>query len=339
MAALSNRLPERFQSDLQVLHTCIISNEHMSLDEIQIAQEQIQVIGEQLAQMAIHYTPDSMGTSWNIVNSDRRLLQTRLDAATSSSWTKPALVAAGVLTAGLMLYLYPYYAAGSALAIGVPYAIVKCGVSQRKEKAEPAATERKDAAVVSGIPSLYPSVSPYRPSGMAAASMARPATQCLTIAGDLFKQDVEVLVNAANSGLWAGGGICGIFADKAGPGIFRELAGRTCPPGQAVITTGGRLQARFVAHAVGPDLRDAVQFKNWRNLLASAYTSALREAHNKGARSIAFPMLSSGIFNTDVATLRPIANPAELQNVAEEAIRDYARRNPDHFARILLIKR
>ena len=115
------------------------------------------------------------------------------------------------------------------------------------------------------------------------------------VQGDITLQDTDAIVNAANSSLLGGGGVDGAIHRAGGSQILaecREIGG--CPTGQARITTGGRLRARFVIHAVGPVYRrgDA----QVAELLASAYRSSLALASRYNLRSVAFPAISAGAY-------------------------------------------
>ena len=108
--------------------------------------------------------------------------------------------------------------------------------------------------------------------------------------------DVDAIVNAANSGLAAGSGVCGAIFAEAG---YRELAtacGKIghCDTGKAVITPGFNLKAKHIIHAVGPIWQGGN--KNEPELLYGAYYNSLELAKQNGLRSIAFPLISSGIF-------------------------------------------
>ncbi len=114
--------------------------------------------------------------------------------------------------------------------------------------------------------------------------------------GDITDEEADAIVNAANEGLVHGGGVAGVIVRKGGYGIQDESdrIGRVAT-GAAAITSGGRLAARYVIHAVGPVWRGRNPEENDR-LLASATTAALEIAHTKQLHSIAFPAISSGIF-------------------------------------------
>jgi len=124
--------------------------------------------------------------------------------------------------------------------------------------------------------------------------------------GDITQQDTEAIVNAANPSLMGGGGVDGAIHRAGGPQILEES--RTlgsCPPGQARITGGGRLKARYVIHAVGP-----VYYGGNRGeaeTLASAYRSSLELATNHRVRSIAFPSISTGAYGYPIERAAPIA--------------------------------
>lgn len=124
--------------------------------------------------------------------------------------------------------------------------------------------------------------------------------------GDITTLDVDAIVNAANEQLAPGGGVCGAIHRAAGPELARACANlRPCPTGEARVTAGYQLLARFVIHAVGPVWHGGSQGE--APLLASAYRSALRIAASKSLRSLAFPAISTGIYGyplqpaTDVA--------------------------------------
>ncbi|MDP9455674.1 MAG: O-acetyl-ADP-ribose deacetylase [Actinobacteria bacterium] len=115
------------------------------------------------------------------------------------------------------------------------------------------------------------------------------------VRGDITEQGTDAIVNAANSGLAGGGGVDGAIHRAGGPKIMeecREIGG--CPTGEARITSGGNLQARYVIHAVGPIYRGGSSGEE--QLLASAYRNSLRLATENGLRSVAFPSLSTGAY-------------------------------------------
>lgn len=123
---------------------------------------------------------------------------------------------------------------------------------------------------------------------------------------DITALDVDAIVNAANEQLAPGGGVCGAIHRAAGPELARACADlRPCPTGEARLTPGYRLLARFVIHAVGPVWHGGDGGE--AELLASAYRSALRLASGRNLRSVAFPAISAGIYGyplqlaTDVA--------------------------------------
>jgi O-acetyl-ADP-ribose deacetylase (regulator of RNase III) len=115
------------------------------------------------------------------------------------------------------------------------------------------------------------------------------------IRGDITKEAVDAIVNAANVHLARGAGVCGAIFAAAGPELDAACArlGR-CETGDAVVTPGFRLAARFVVHTVGPVWHGGAQGEP--ELLASCYRRAIEVARDAGARSIAFPAISTGIF-------------------------------------------
>jgi O-acetyl-ADP-ribose deacetylase (regulator of RNase III) len=123
---------------------------------------------------------------------------------------------------------------------------------------------------------------------------------------DITTLDTDAIVNAANEALAPGGGVCGAIHRAAGPELARACAaiGR-CPTGEARMTPGFRLPARYVIHAVGPIWRGGGEGE--AQLLASAYRSALRLAAEQGLRSIALPAISTGIYGYPVDQATSIA--------------------------------
>ncbi len=118
------------------------------------------------------------------------------------------------------------------------------------------------------------------------------------VQGDITELDTDAIVNAANERLAHGGGVAGVISRKGGPLIQRESSAwvRQHGPvvtGSAAITSGGRLKARYVIHAVGPVYRGAPREAE---LLASAVRAALHVADEHGLKSIALPAISTGIF-------------------------------------------
>ncbi|MDT3727606.1 O-acetyl-ADP-ribose deacetylase [Streptomyces sp. DSM 41972] len=121
------------------------------------------------------------------------------------------------------------------------------------------------------------------------------------VQGDITRQSAEAIVNAANSSLLGGGGVDGAIHRRGGPEILAECRalrashyGRGLPTGQAVATTAGRLDARWVIHTVGP-VYSASEDRS--GLLASCYRESLRVADELGARTVAFPAISTGVYH------------------------------------------
>lgn len=116
------------------------------------------------------------------------------------------------------------------------------------------------------------------------------------IQGDITQLEVDAIVNAANSGLRGGGGVDGAIHRAGGPAIMEEcLKISGCPTGEAVVTTGGKLRAKFVIHTVGPVWRGG-NLKE-EELLAGCYRNSLKRAVENQVRSIAFPNISTGIYS------------------------------------------
>ncbi len=117
------------------------------------------------------------------------------------------------------------------------------------------------------------------------------------VQGDITAQRADAIVNAANTALAGGGGVDGAIHDAAGPALMAELRARYpsgTPTGSAVATGAGQMAARWVLHAVGPRWRDGAHGE--ADLLASAYRACLGLCAELGARSVAFPAISMGIY-------------------------------------------
>lgn len=125
--------------------------------------------------------------------------------------------------------------------------------------------------------------------------------------GDITEQEVDAIVNAANERLIPGGGVDGSIHKKGGPSILEELRAKYthCPTGEAVVTGGGNLKAKYVIHAVGPIYKD--EKSGEAELLAKAYKSALTKALELDLNSIAFPALSTGAYGYPIEKASQIA--------------------------------
>jgi O-acetyl-ADP-ribose deacetylase len=139
------------------------------------------------------------------------------------------------------------------------------------------------------------------------------------VRGDITKQDVDAIVNAANPSLLGGGGVDGAIHRAGGPAILEEcrrLGG--CAVGEAKATGGGRLPARFVIHTVGPIWRGGTHGE--RELLRDAHLSSLRVAAELGVRSVAFPAISCGVYGFPLAEAAPIALSVARDHEHEPAL-------------------
>ena len=131
------------------------------------------------------------------------------------------------------------------------------------------------------------------------------------VAGDITAEHVDAIVNAANSSLLGGGGVDGAIHRRGGPAILEECralrAGRLAgglPTGEAVATTAGNLDARWVIHTVGPVYAKS---EDRSHLLASAYRESVRVADGLGAKTMAFPAISAGVYGWPVDDAARIA--------------------------------
>jgi len=137
------------------------------------------------------------------------------------------------------------------------------------------------------------------------------------VRGDITQETADAIVNAANLRLAGGGGVDGAIHRAGGPEIMaecRKIGG--CPTGFAVVTTAGRLKAKWVIHAVGPIYSG---LSNDAKLLASAYQNSMKRAVERKAESIVFPSLSTGAYGYPIEQACPIALSTCL---------DFVRTNP-----------
>ena len=136
------------------------------------------------------------------------------------------------------------------------------------------------------------------------------------VQGDITKQDTEVIVNAANKTLKGGGGVDGAIHRAGGKAILEEckkIGG--CETGEAVITTGGNLPAKYVIHTVGPVYRDGQKGEPY--LLASAYNSSLKLASANNIKSISFPSISTGAYRFPLEKAAEIALQTAINYLQE----------------------
>jgi len=137
------------------------------------------------------------------------------------------------------------------------------------------------------------------------------------IQGDITEIEVDAIVNAANSSLLGGGGVDGAIHRKGGKAILEECkkirkAQGGCPTGEAVITTGGNLPARYVIHAVGPVWKGGNSKE--KQLLNNTYFNSLLIAEKRKFNSIAFPNISTGVYDYP---------KRDAAIVAVEAVKDF----------------
>ncbi|CAL9630682.1 O-acetyl-ADP-ribose deacetylase [Streptomyces griseomycini] len=149
-------------------------------------------------------------------------------------------------------------------------------------------------------------------------------TTLTLVRGDITRQSADAIVNAANSSLLGGGGVDGAIHRRGGPAILEDCRrlrashyGRGLPTGQAVATTAGDLDARWVIHTVGPRFTPEADRSE---LLASCYRESLRVADELGARTVAFPAVSAGIYGWPLEDAARIA--VETVRAAETSVEE-----------------
>ncbi|MET7735348.1 O-acetyl-ADP-ribose deacetylase [Streptomyces sp. NPDC005402] len=145
------------------------------------------------------------------------------------------------------------------------------------------------------------------------------------VQGDITRESADAIVNAANSSLLGGGGVDGAIHRRGGPAILADCRklrashyGKGLPTGKAVATTAGELDARWVIHTVGPRYS---REEDRSELLASCYRESLRVADELGARTVAFPAVSAGIYGwpLDDAARIAVETVRETETAVEEA--------------------
>lgn len=147
-------------------------------------------------------------------------------------------------------------------------------------------------------------------------------TRLALVQGDITRQEVDAVVNAANSQLKGGGGVDGAIHRAGGPEIMAECRRiGHCPTGEAVITTAGQLPAQKVIHTVGPVYRGRPEDER---LLASAYESSLSLAAEHGLATVAFPSISTGAYGYPLEDAARVALQAVARGIREhpEAFRE-----------------
>jgi O-acetyl-ADP-ribose deacetylase len=137
---------------------------------------------------------------------------------------------------------------------------------------------------------------------------------------DITKEATEAIVNAANSSLLGGGGVDGAIHRSGGPSILAECKRivaeiGSLPAGKAVLTTGGRLAAKYVVHTVGPVFYGG--HRGEAETLTSCYRESIRVADDHGIRSLAFPAISTGAFGYPPADAAYVAIPAALDALGQ----------------------
>ena len=168
-------------------------------------------------------------------------------------------------------------------------------------------------------------------AGMERVEAEIEGTRLVLVQGDITRQDVGAIVNAANPQLTPGGGVSGAIHRAGGPEVTQAAAaihkgrGRLAT-GEAVITTAGKLPANWVIHTVGPVWHGGEEGEP--ELLARTYRACLELAVSRGIKSIAFPSISTGVYGYPVQ---------EAARVALRAIRDFLRAHPGELAEVRMV--
>ncbi|GMG97805.1 O-acetyl-ADP-ribose deacetylase [Tepidimicrobium xylanilyticum] len=142
-------------------------------------------------------------------------------------------------------------------------------------------------------------------------------TKINIIQGDITKMEVDAIVNAANNTLLGGGGVDGAIHRAGGPTILeqcKKIGG--CPTGEARITTAGNMPSRYVIHTVGPVYRDGTRGEE--KLLYNAYYNSLKLAKEYNLKTIAFPAISTGVYNYPKLDAAEVATRAVMDFIAKE---------------------
>lgn len=152
-------------------------------------------------------------------------------------------------------------------------------------------------------------------------------TRISHLLGDIITQKVDAIVNPANRGLIGGGGLDGAINEKAGPKLVEASRLQApCPTGEARITPGFNLPAKFVVHTVGPIYE--MQKEEAPELLAKCYSNSLDLAVKNGLKTIAFPAISTGVFGYPKLLAAPIA---------VDTVRDWVAQHPDQLDEIRFV--
>ena len=155
--------------------------------------------------------------------------------------------------------------------------------------------------------------------------------------GDITEETTDAIVNPANPTLMGGGGVDGLIHKKGGKAILEECKRIReeqypdgLPTGEAVITTGGNLKAKYVIHTVGPICGDKNRGMTEREkgLLSNAYFNSLKLADERGLQSIAFPSISTGVYSCSVD---------DASEVALKTIVDYLKNNAKNLKKVVMV--
>ncbi len=143
--------------------------------------------------------------------------------------------------------------------------------------------------------------------------------------GDITEEDTQAIVNAANSSLMGGGGVDGAIHAKGGKKILEECRKIRetqypygLPTGEAVITTGGNLKAKYVIHTVGPICLEGKLTEDKKSLLKKAYWNSLKLAKEKGIKTISFPSISTGAYKCPLKEASKVALQTAIDFLKDE---------------------
>lgn len=195
-------------------------------------------------------------------------------------------------------------------------------IAQQSGESSPARPFRFIASVDSTLPIGYIVTHFCRSPITFAMNLRIGATTLTLVHDDITQQEVDAIVNAANSSLMGGGGVDGAIHRAGGPKLLEECKAYVAqhgrlPTGEAMITSAGSMKAKYVIHTVGPVWHGGEEGED--ELLANAYRNALRVAVDNNVKTIAFPSISTGVYGFPIERAAKIALATVRQTVENNA--------------------